>query len=141
MFRPVRFALPGLALLLLTACASEPAPTNPASAETSGDADTYFAMFVSDPTNRDSWQWLCRAAAGGIPAAQYNVGIRYRNGLPPVAQDPSRAYLWLTAASRNGLTAGTVAAEAVAKSLPERQLDDLRKRTAPLTQADCHVKS
>ena len=61
----------------------------------------------------------------------------YRDGLPPVAQNLPRAYLWFTTAAKGGLTAAALAREEVGKRLPEDAVSSLRKRSRPLTEADC----
>lgn len=141
MARCIRIVLAGVAVLLTAACASEQDAPEPPPAVGRSDADTYFAMFVNDPTNRDGWRWLCRAATGGHAAAQYTVGVRYREGMPPVTRNASRAYLWFAAASRSGLTAATLAAEQVAKTLPEARLEKLRKESRSPAEADCREES
>jgi TPR repeat protein len=131
----VRTVAAALVSLLAAACAQERETPEPAVSPS--QANINFAMFMNDPTNRDSWRWLCRAAAGGHTAAQYIVGVRYRDGLPPVAQNLPRAFLWFTAARKGGLTAAALAGEDVAKRLPEGEAASLLKDFAPPTEADC----
>ena len=101
------------------------------------EADSYFAMFMNDPTNRESWHWLCRAAAGGHSAAQYAIAVRYRDGLPPVRRNLQRAYRWFTAAQDQGLTAAALARESLARQMSESQTAELRKHRRQTTEADC----
>jgi len=124
-------------LLLFAACAQEPETPAPKPVADVSRADADFARFMNDPTNPQSWRWLCRAAVGGHTAAQFTVAVRYRDGLPPVEQNLPRAFLWFTAARKSGLTAAVLAREDVEKRLPEDEVETLRKRSAPLTEADC----
>lgn len=101
------------------------------------DAKVAFAQFMNDPTNPDSWQWLCRAAAGGNSAAQYTVAIRYRDGVPPVARNTAQSYRWFTAAIRSGLSAAVLARDELQKSIPDKTLALLRDEKRPVTEADC----
>jgi TPR repeat protein len=124
--------------LLAAACAQEREAPEPA--VSASEAKVSFAMFMNDPTNRESWRWLCRAAAGGHTAAQYIVGVRYRDGLPPVTQDLPRAFLWFTAAQKAGLTAAALAREDVARRLPVGEAAALDEDFVPPTEADCPSK-
>lgn len=136
------------ALLVAAACATpqsdtdaaSPSPATDASAKTTPDrtaAETAFAMYLNDPQNRDAWQWVCTAAAGGIGPAQYVVATRYRDGLPPVQRDLARAFLWFSAADRNGLVAAALERETVGKQLPEDQARDIDARVSTVGEQDC----
>jgi hypothetical protein len=133
----VRTVGAAVGLLLIAACAQEPEPPAPEPVVGVSRADADFARFMNDPTNPESWRWLCRAAVGGHTAAQFTVAVRYRDGLPPVAQNLPRAFLWFTAAQKSGLTAAVLAREEVEKRLPEDKVEALRKRSKPLAEADC----
>ena len=129
-------------LLLVPACtperetpAAERAVSTPPTNASGGEAA--FLKFLEDPANTKSWRWLCSAAAEGHTAAQFTVGVRYRDGLPPVTQNLPRAFLWFKAAETGGLTAAVLAREAVQKQLPDDAVEALRKRSGPLTEADC----
>ena len=49
-------------------------------------------------------RWYRRAAAGGHPSAQHNLGLMYANG-EGVPRDDARAYVWLSLAAAT--SAGT----------------------------------
>lgn len=134
-----RIVCAAVGLLLIAACAQEPETPAPEPAANASGADADFARFMNDPTNPKSWRWLCRAAAGGHTAAQFTVAVRYRDGLPPVAQNLPHAFLWFMAAQKSGLTAAVLAREGVEKRLPEDEVEILRKRSDPLTEADCRL--
>lgn len=139
------------ALVLAAACAAPPedsaAPesrTEEPAARAGGapspsrtEAETTFAMYLNDPENRDAWQWVCTAAAGGIGPAQYIVATRYRDGLPPVKRDLARAFLWFSAADRNGLVAAALERETVGRQLPEEQARSIDERAAKAGESDC----
>ncbi len=48
-------------------------------------------------------QWFEQAAQRGLPDSQFNLAVLYENGLG-VKRDPSRAFMWLSIAARNGDT-------------------------------------
>ena len=136
------------ALLVAAGCATpprdfeaeSPSPAADASAKPTRDrtaAETAFAMYLNDPENRDAWQWVCTAAAGGIGPAQYVVATRYRDGLPPVRRDLARAFLWFSAADRNGLVAAALERETVGKQLPEDQAREIDARVSTVDEQDC----
>lgn len=139
------------AVLLLGSCATDcgsgapcdatagaPAATSERSARTDNpEADVAVARFMNDPTNPDSWPWLCLAAARGNTAAQYTVAVRYRDGLPPVERNTTRAYRWFTAAIRNGLSAAALARSDMQKSIPDRTLAELRREKRAANKSDC----
>ena len=68
-------------------------------------------------------EWLAKAAAQGLPKAQYNLGIFYAKG-QGVAQDDAEACFWLTLASSAGykVPAGEqdYRATAIARLAPEK---------------------
>ena len=101
------------------------------------EAETAFAMYLNDPANRDAWQWVCTAAAGDIGPAQYIVATRYRDGLPPVKRDLARAFLWFSAADRNGLVAAALERETVGRQLPEELARSIDERAATVGEKDC----
>jgi hypothetical protein len=103
----------------------------------SGAPQSAIARFLSDPGDPGNWRWLCKAAAEGNSAAQYTVGVRYRDGLPPVTRDTGRAYRWFTAAVRNGLPAAAIARDGLTQSIPEAALKSLRADKKLPTEADC----
>lgn len=114
-------------------------PASKPDATAAAESGNPLARFLDDPTNPESWRWLCQAAAGGNTAAQYTVAIRYRDGLPPVSRDVERAYRWLTAATRNGLSAAALARDDLARSIPETKLADLRKEKRTASETDCRI--
>ena len=148
---PAIAAVAAVSLTLLAGCSSEcrpgaecaaaPVVQKPTVSDTRpadrGDADTYFAMYLNDPANRESWRWLCRAAASGHSAAQYTVAVRYRDGLPPVRRDLGRAFRWFSAARTQGLTAAALAREDLAKRMPQEDVAALRKQSRTMTAVDC----
>lgn len=128
--------------VLLTASCTESvdvgSESHPSSVTTdSGARQPAIARFLDDPGDPNNWRWLCKAAAEGNSAAQYTVGVRYRDGLPPVARDTGRAYRWFTAAVRNGLPAAAIARDGLTQSIPEAARKSLRTDKKPPTEADC----
>lgn len=127
------------AVLILASCAdgagvgahSETVTTD------TGTPQSAIARFLDNPGDPKNWRWLCKAAAEGNGAAQYTVGVRYRDGLPPVARNPRRAYRWFTAAVRSGLPAAAIARDDLVRSMPETEREALRKDRRVPSEADC----
>ena len=140
--RAGRIAACALLSIVVVACATpengtatentapEKSATNKPGAPDRHQAETAFAMYINDPTNRDSWKWVCEAAAGGIGPAQYIVAVRYRDGAPPVSRDLPRAYFWFTAADRSGLVVAAIEREIVAKEISDKEARTAEKRLA-----------
>lgn len=131
-----------LAATLSLACACAPrtepaaASDEPAKSSTS-DAGKAFATFMNNPTSQEGWRGLCRAAAEGHIAAQYTIAVRYRDGLPPVTRNLTRAYLWFSAARQGGLSAAAIARDDLEKSMTEDQLAEMRAEGKTVGEADC----
>jgi len=136
------FPLTALAatLALAAACAPRTEPVaasdKPAGSHAS-DAGTAYTMFMKNPTSREGWRRLCRAAAEGHAAAQYTIAVRYRDGLPPVSRNLTRAYLWFSAARQSGLTAAAIARDDLEKTMSEDQLAEMRTEGKTVGEADC----
>ncbi len=56
---------------------------------------------INRPTTRPPRSGSSRPHSGGLPDSQFNLAVLYENGLG-VKRDPSRAFMWLSIAARNG---------------------------------------
>ena len=67
-----------------------------------GDVDAQYRLGVFAPNSAEGWKWLCAAANQNHVDAQAEMGLRYRDGIEPAAQDNVRAYMWFSIAKNNG---------------------------------------
>ncbi|MEA4838281.1 MAG: tetratricopeptide repeat protein [Rhodospirillaceae bacterium] len=71
--------------------------------------------------------YLFRAADQGLPEALFDLGLLYKDGLAGLAQNPGRAYLYLSLAAERGAEAEDALKEVTAQ-LPASQLPAAKRR-------------
>jgi len=103
-------------------------------AVTTDNYSIYNAMgLVLEQAGRkdDAMRWYIRSLqiVSNYPPAQYNLGMRYKEG-KGVAQDPVEAYKWLSLAAAKGIPDATQAREALQQGMTRQQIKEGQSRAA-----------
>jgi hypothetical protein len=100
-----------------------------------GVAEQYAWYLSRPPNDPDRLPYLCRAADGGHPNAQIEVGRHYSQGVDGVTKDLKRAYVWYSLAQ--GAFGRGVHLQLIAKEMTPEQIAEAEQMLTDWKPGQC----